>query len=130
MTETGAPPPHAAAPGPAGDPWTTWGLIRTHKPVAIGVLVLVVVMLAGIGVGILGRSGAAVSDSTSCQGWSSASQSQEQAYARLYITEHRSLPNGATNPNSVVAAINAGCMQAFDADVEDSVTVLTAIRGH
>jgi len=70
----------------------------------------------------------AVSDSTSCSGWSSANQVQQHAYARLYVQEHGSLSNGARDAASVEAAINKGCLQAFGSDVADNVTVLQAIN--
>jgi hypothetical protein len=69
-----------------------------------------------------------VSDATTCAEWSSASQGQQDAYARLYRREHGPVPGRPAGAVSVVAAINTGCMQAFGNDVEDKVDVVQAIR--
>ena len=46
---------------------------------------------------------------------------------RKYVQEHGPLSGGASDPASVVAAINNGCNQAFDNDVQDNITVVQAI---
>lgn len=110
--------------------WTVRGLFARHKLVALGAAAVVAVMLAMILVAVLGAKGGAVSDATTCSGWSSANQDQQTTYARLYVREHGPLRDGGSSPASVVAAINNGCGQAYGGDVSDSTTVVQAISGN
>jgi len=88
-------------------------------------LVLLLVIVVG---GLLSAQPAvAVTDSTTCTTWGSTNQTQERAYALLYVREHGPFPSGARDPASVVAAINNGCGEAYVNDVEDNVTVVQAI---
>jgi hypothetical protein len=114
-----------------GRPWTTRRLIAQHKRAALGVAALIVVMLAAILVPVLGSKGQpAASDSTTCSEWGSANQSQQVAYARLYLTEHGPLSDGDASPAGVITAINNGCAQAYGDDVSDTTTVVQAISGN
>jgi hypothetical protein len=128
MTSTNDSTPLAASHGPGDGSWTLRALISRQKRLSIGVLALVVVMLAMLVVGVVGSRAGAVSDSTSCSGWGSANQNQQQAYASLYVEEHGALRSGARDAASVEAAINTGCLQAFSSDVEDTVNVYQAIN--
>jgi hypothetical protein len=110
------------------DSWTMRSLIARHKRASIGALALFVVMLALLVAAIAGSTAGAVTDSTSCAGWGSANQDQQQAYAGLYVREHGSLASGARDAASVEASINRGCMQAFGSDVADTVNVYQAIN--
>ncbi len=113
-----------------GELWTVRGLLARHKRAALGVAAVVVVMLALTIVPLLGsRTGAVLSDATTCSEWGSANQDQHAAYARLYVREHGALPHGGTSPTRVIAAVNAGCTQAYDLDVSDTATVVQAISG-
>ena len=103
-------------------------MMGANRALTIGVLALVVAMVAAVGVGLLGAGATKVIDSTPCSGWSSASQTMQDAYARLYVREHGPLASGAADPTSIVAAINDGCIQAFTNGVEDTVNVVQAIR--
>jgi hypothetical protein len=69
-----------------------------------------------------------VSYSTTCTEWGSANYTQQRAYAVRYVREHGSLSGGAVDPASVVAAINAGCTQAYASDVQDNITIVQAIK--
>jgi len=100
-----------------------------YKGLSAAALALLVVMLGFFALEILGPRAGPVSDSTSCSQWSSANEAQQSAYAGLYVKEHRSLPSGARDAASVLAAINTGCMQAFGSDVPDTVNVVQAISG-
>ena len=109
--------------------WTTRALFARHKLIGISAVALLVLLIAIILAGILGSSTVAVSDSSTCVTWSSANQAHQLAYGERYLQEHGALPSGASTPSSVVAAINAGCTQAFDNDAEEDVSVVQAIKG-
>jgi hypothetical protein len=109
--------------------WTVRALLVRHKLAAAGLAAVIAVMLAMILVAVLGSKGGAVSDSTTCSQWSSANESRQAAYARLYVREHGQLPSGDTSPAGVIGAINKGCNLAFGEDVSDTVTVVQAISG-
>jgi hypothetical protein len=119
----------AARADQADEVWTTRRLFAQHKAIGISAVVLLLALLAIIVGGILASSPVVISDSSTCSTWSSANQTQQQAYGQRYIREHGALPSGSTNPGSVVAAINAGCTQAFDNDAQDTATVVGAIKG-
>ncbi|MGN6868986.1 MAG: hypothetical protein ACTHMY_11360 [Solirubrobacteraceae bacterium] len=112
-----------------GEVWTTRALFARHKLIGISAVALLVLLIAIILAGVLGSSTVVVSDSSTCATWSSANQTQQQAYGRRYVQERGALPSGARTPTSVVAAINTGCTQAFDNDAEEDVTVVQAIKG-
>lgn len=128
MTSTGASTDLTTPPSYGDDIWTMRKLIARHKRLSIGSLALLVVMLALLVAAIAGSTAGAVGDTTSCAGWGSANQDQQQAYAALYVREHGSLPSGARDAASVEASINRGCMQAFGSDVADTVNVYQAIN--
>jgi hypothetical protein len=114
--------------GPAAEPWTLRGLFARHKPIGFGALALLAVLVAFTVVGVLASSPVVVSDSTTCTNWGSANYTQQHAYARRYLREHGSLPEGARDPASVVAAIDNGCTQAYANDVQDKSTIVQAIN--
>jgi hypothetical protein len=114
-----------------GELWSIRSLVARHKLAALAVAAVIAGMLALILVGLLASTaGGVVSDATTCSGWGSANQAQQAAYARLYVREHGSLQNGGTSPASVIAAINTGCMQAYDDEVSDTTTVFQAVSGN
>ena len=108
--------------------WTTRALFARHKVLGISAVALLVLLIAIILAGILGSSTVVVSDSSTCATWSSAKQTEQQAYGERYVQEHGALPDGARSPATVAAAIDAGCTQAFDNDAEEDVTVVQAIK--
>ncbi|HEY2160077.1 MAG TPA: hypothetical protein VGH24_02125 [Solirubrobacteraceae bacterium] len=111
-----------------GVQWTIRGLIAGHKQASLGAAVVIALLVAMVVVPALGAKGGVVSDSTSCTQWGSANVDQQDAYARLYISEHGSVsPRWGQPPASVINAINAGCTQAFGENVSDSATVLQAV---
>jgi hypothetical protein len=119
-----------AAPAEQGaEVWTTRALFARHKVIGICAVALLVLLIAIIVGGIFAGSTVVVSDSSTCATWSSANQTQQLAYGQRYVRERGALPSGAHSPTSVVAAINAGCTQAFDNDAEEDVTVVQAIKG-
>ncbi len=114
----------AAPADQTAEVWTTRALFARHKVVGISAIVALVLLLVIVVGGILASSPLVVDDSTTCTGWSSANQTQQQAYARRYLQEH----GGGKTADGVVAGINAGCTQAFDNDVQDDITVVKAIQ--
>jgi hypothetical protein len=108
--------------------WTTRALFARHKLVGICAVALLVLLVATIVIGALGSSPTPVRDSSTCSTWSSASHDQQRAYGQQYLREHHALPSGARDPFSVVAAVDAGCTDAFDNDVQDDITVAQAIK--
>jgi len=104
-------------------------LFARHKLIGISAVAMLVLLIAIILAGIMGSSTVVVSDSSTCATWSSANQAHQLAYGERYLSEHGTLPSGARTPTSVVAAINAGCTQAFDNDAEEDVNVVQAIKG-
>jgi hypothetical protein len=128
MTSTGASTELTTPQSSSDDVWTMRTLIARHKRLAIGTLALSALMLALLVAAIAGSTAGAVTDSTSCAGWGTANQNQQQAYAARYVREHGSLRSGARDAASVEASINRGCMQAFGSDVADTVNVYQAIN--
>jgi hypothetical protein len=118
----------AAPADRAGEVWTTRALFARHKLVGLSAVALVLLLLAIIVGGVLASSPAVVTDSSTCSTWSSANQTTQHAYAVRYVREHGPLRGGVTAPASVVAAINVGCTQAFNNDVQDDVTLVHAVQ--
>jgi hypothetical protein len=118
----------AAAADQAGQVWTTRALFARHKLLGIIAIVGLILLLAIIVGGIVASSSVAVSDSSTCSTWSSANQTEQEAYARRYLREHGAPPGGATTAAAVVVAINTGCTDAFDNDTQDTITVVQAIK--
>jgi hypothetical protein len=108
--------------------WTTRALFARHKVLGICAVALIVLLIAIILGGILASSTVVVSDASTCATWSSANQTEQLAYGRRYVRVHAALPDGARSPASIVAAIDAGCTQAFDNDTEEDVTVVQATK--
>jgi hypothetical protein len=108
--------------------WTTRALFARHKLVGICAAALLILLVATIVIGVLGSSPTPVSDSSTCSTWGSASHQQQRAYGPQYVREHGALPSGARDTSSVVAAVDAGCTDAFSNDVQDDITVVQAIK--
>jgi hypothetical protein len=109
-------------------PWTLRGLIASHK-IASGIIAaLCVATVAVLLLVVLGPKAGAVTDSTTCAQWGSTNVTAQDAYAKLYISEHGRVA-AAWGPagQGVINAINAGCYQAFGEDVSDTATVVQAI---
>jgi hypothetical protein len=110
------------------DPWTIRGVVSAHPGAALGVTAVIAVMLAMILVAALGAKGGSVGDATTCTQWGSANVDKQNAYGRLYISEHGPVsPRWGPGPAGVINAINAGCAQAFGEDVSDTATMVQAI---
>jgi hypothetical protein len=107
--------------------WNTRELFARHKALGIGSVVLLVILLVIIIGGLASSTPVHVTDASTCSAWSSANQTGQQAYAETYVREHGSV-RGSKAPANVIAAINNGCGQAFDNDVQDNITVVQAIQ--
>ena len=108
--------------------WTTRALFARHKLLGIGAVALLVLLIAIILGGILASSTVVVNDSSTCATWSAAKQTEQLDYGRRYLRAHGAPPGGGHDPAVVVAAINAGCTQAFDNDAQEDVSVVQAIK--
>jgi hypothetical protein len=111
-------------------PWTIRGLIAGHKWVAVAAGAACALLIAMILVAVFGAKAGAVTDSTTCTQWGSANQSQQNAYARLYVKEHGAVRGVGASPASVISALNINCLNAYNEDVSDSTTVVQAISGN
>ena len=117
----------------------TWGegsgqpslraFVLKHRFLSLSAAAVIVVLAAFTALGIATSSSAPLSDATTCARWSAARQTQQQAYAELYLREHGSLPGGATDTLSVQNEINNSCLAAFNSGDEQTVTLLQASRG-
>jgi hypothetical protein len=103
-------------------------LIASHKAASLVIACLCAVTVAAFVLVALGPKAGAVTDNTTCQQWSSTNVNEQDAYARLYVSEHGPVsPRWGPAPVGVINAINAGCYQAFGEDVSDTATVVQAI---
>jgi hypothetical protein len=104
-------------------------VMSRHKGASAGAIALLFVLVAvTVSPAFLSSSGGALSDSTSCSGWGSASQAQQTAYSHLYLNEHGALPSGARDPNSIKSAVSNACIQAAYLGEADDVSVVAAIK--
>lgn len=109
-------------------PWTTRSLIASHKTASLVIAGLLAVAVAYLVIIALGPRAGAVTDRTTCAQWASTNVNGQDAYARLYVSEHGPVsPRWGPAPTGVINAINAGCYQAFGEDVSDTATVVQAI---
>lgn len=100
-----------------------------HKRATAGAIALLIVLVAVTVVpALLSSSAGALSDSTSCSGWGSASQAQQTAYSHLYLDEYRVLASGASDPASVKSAVSTACIQAAYLGEADDVSVVAAVK--
>lgn len=75
-----------------------------------------------------GPRAGAVTDRTTCEQWGSTNVNGQDAYAKLYVSEHGGVsPRWGPAPVGVINAINAGCYQAYGEDVAATTTVVQAI---
>ncbi len=93
---------------------------------AIVVVLLLIAFTAAAA--ISSSSNAALSDSTSCSQWVSASQAQQNGYAQLYLKEHGAPSSGARNADGVRSMITSTCTQAAYLGESDDVSVIAAIK--
>jgi hypothetical protein len=104
------------------------GLIASHKAASLVIAGLCAVAVSYFALIALGPRAGAVTDSTTCAQWSTANVARQDAYARLYVSEHGGVSSRwGPAPVGVINAINAGCYQAFGEDVSDKATVVQAI---
>lgn len=108
---------------------TLRGVIVRYKGASAVVAVVVLLLVAfTAAAAVSSSSNAALSDSTSCSQWASATGSQQNTYAQLYFAEHGGLPNAANDPTGIRSAINSACAEAAYLGESDDVSVLAASR--
>ena len=77
---------------------------------------------------LLGSSGEALSDSSTCSEWSSASQAQQNAYSHLYVNEYGALLSIRPDAVRIESAIDRDCTHAAYLGESDDLSVYAAIR--
>jgi hypothetical protein len=109
--------------------WSWRDFVRAHKRGSAIALAAVVLAIAFIGVSVaIGSHGAPLDDATPCSDWGTASAAQQQAYARLWLSEYGPLTRAGTTPAAVRASITAACSHAALLAEADEVTVYAAIH--
>jgi hypothetical protein len=109
--------------------WSLLAFIVRDKRLLFATLAVLVVVAAVATLEIVGPKVTKVGDSTPCSQWGSANDTEQNAYAVLYLREHGAVPGGGKSVDDVLGAINFGCVQAYGSDEEDTVSVLQAIKG-
>jgi len=96
-----------------------------HKRETAAVIVVVVLLVAFTAASALSSSRAsALSDASTCSEWASAGQSQQAAYARLYVTEYRS----SRSTGSVESALSSACTHAAYLGEADDISLVAAMN--
>jgi hypothetical protein len=109
--------------GPDGPSLRT--IIARHKRETAAVVALVIVLIGTMAATALPSSRAsALSDASTCSAWASAGQSQQAAYARLYVTEYRSSRDAA----SVESALNSACTHSAYLGEADDISLVAAMN--
>jgi hypothetical protein len=104
------------------------GLVASHKRASLLIAGLFVIALAYLALVAVGPKAGAVTDRTTCEQWGSTNVNGQDAYARLYVSEHGDVsPRWGPVPVGVINAINAGCYQAYGEGVANTATVVQAI---
>jgi hypothetical protein len=112
-------------------PWTIRGLIASHKRASLVIAALCAVTVGFSVLIALGPRAGAVTDNTTCTQWGSTNVNGQDAYAKLYVSEHGPVSaRWGPAPVAVINAINAGCFKAYGEDVSDQTTVVQAISGN
>lgn len=102
--------------------------MAAHPRVSLVIAGLCVLTLAYLALVALGPKAGPVTDRTTCEQWGSTNITRQDAYARLYVSEHGGVsPRWGTAPTGVINAINAGCYQAYGEGVAGTATVVQAI---
>jgi hypothetical protein len=122
----------ASASGPtAREPLTVRSVILRHKVAWIGGIALLFVLVALMAATVLlGSSAGALSDSSTCSEWSSASQAQQNAYSHLYVNEYGALLSIDLDAVGIESAINRDCTRAAYLGESDDLSIYAAITHH
>lgn len=103
-------------------------LLGSHKVASLVIAGVCVLAVAYFVVIALGPKAGAVTDHTTCEQWASENVNRQDAYAKLYVSEHGGVsPRWGPAPTGVINAINAGCYEAYGEDVAETTTVVQAI---
>lgn len=102
--------------------------MAAHRRASLVIAALLVLAVAYFALIAIGPKAGAVTDRTTCEQWASTNVDGQDAYAKLYVSEHGNVsPRWGPAPTGVINAINAGCYQAYGEDVADTTTVVQAI---
>jgi hypothetical protein len=109
--------------GPDGPSLRT--IIARHKRETAVVVALVIVLIGTMAATALPSSRAtALSDTSTCSEWASGGQSQQAAYARLYVTEYA----GSRSSGSIESALNSACTHAAYLGEADDISLVAAMN--
>ncbi|HTP18087.1 MAG TPA: hypothetical protein VMJ65_00695 [Solirubrobacteraceae bacterium] len=104
-------------------------IILRHKAASAAAFTIVIVLIGVMAAAALPNAkGGALSDSSTCSAWSSATRAQQSAYAHLYVTEHGSHVSGALTPASVESATDSACSHAAYLGEADDVSIVAALN--
>jgi hypothetical protein len=104
-------------------------IVRRHKAATAGAIAVVLVLLgAMVAAALPSAKAGALTDSSTCSAWSSATQAQRSAYAHLYITEHGSSVSGGLGAANVESTINGDCNHAAYLGEADDISIVAALN--
>lgn len=104
-------------------------IVRRHKAATAGAIAVVLVLIGVMVAAALPSAKAgALSDSSTCSAWSSATSAQQTAYARLYITQHGSSVSGGLGTRDVESTITGDCNHAAYLGEADDVSIVAALN--
>ena len=114
----------------AGPGWPTLRtIVRRHKAATAGAIAMVLVLVGVMAAAALPSAKAgALSDSSTCTAWTSASHAQQTAYAHLYVTEHGTGVSGGLGATSVESAVNSACNHAAYLGEADDISIVAALN--
>jgi hypothetical protein len=103
-------------------------IILRHKAAAAAAIAVVLVLVGVMAAAALPNAKAgALTDSSTCSAWQSATQTQQAAYAHLYVTEHGSSVSGGLGGAGVESSINGACKHAAYLGEADDISVIAAL---
>jgi hypothetical protein len=104
-------------------------IILRHKAASAAAVVIALVLVGVMAAAALPSAKAgALADSSTCSAWQSASQTQQAAYAHLYVTEHRSPVSGGLGAADVERSINSACNHAAYLGEADDISLVAALN--
>jgi hypothetical protein len=102
-------------------------IILRHKAASAAAVAIVLVLVgAMVAAALPSAKAGALSDSSTCSAWSSATGAQQTAYARLYVNER--LGGANRHVGTIKAALNGDCNHAAYLGEADDVSVVAALN--
>ena len=108
---------------------TLRALIAAHKLIALGAAASCALLVAMFLFAVLGPKAGAITDTTTCSAWGSATWSQQTAFARGYVYEHGPVAGHITSTD-IINLVTNECLVASGEDVDDTTTIVQAMTGN